>query len=161
MSLELNVIQPVKTAERQHELELPQGGDTPKAHLIEMRQEIPNGIISQGDQNSDQQSMTNVRKEIFVLKQSKTDEQENVILPAGEEMNSSGDEDGSVSHNTVQVEAIDTDDEDEFMMPNIEIENDFEVNDLKDNFENYKDAETIQVISNPIVPSQQSINNEQ
>ena len=105
--------------------------------------------------------MTNVRKEIFVLKQSKTDEQENVILPAGEEMNSSSDEDGSVSHNTVQVEAIDTDDEDEFMMPNIEIENDFEVNDLKDNFENYKDAETIQVISNPIVPSQQSVNNEQ
>ena len=51
------------------------------------------------------------------------------------------------------MEAIDIDDEDEFMMPNIEIENDFEVNDLKDNFENYKDAESIQVISNPIVPS--------
>ena len=69
-SLELNAKEPVLTAERKYEITNPQV-DTPKATFNDMRQDIPNGIISQGDHdvsNEDQRSTTNMKKEFFVLK---------------------------------------------------------------------------------------------
>ena len=59
--------------------------------------------------------------------------------------------DGSDNEEHQSIEVVNMDDEEDELLPNVEIDNDFDDNEIKNNFENYAQAENIPVLTNPAV----------